>query len=653
MTHDLSKSLRKLVGNIILVQLLALVVLVVALTAMNISMKSQIAEQMLLAARNDFLTGDFRQAILRIETANREHFEAIGYFRDGQKIFSMPSNVVSSIFDGSDIWNKLHNVHVTMPVVFDGSQVTNLGDVTFIFSRFEVIPHAILLWTIFLILTLPMWFRTQRRMIRDYRKEIELQEQRFRAQMAQQVAHDIRSPLAALTMVTSDLQELPEENRLLIRSAVQRIHDIANDLAGKKSKSTGKSEESDELSLQLLSGIVDTLISEKRLQHRSKIGVEIDGQLEKSSYGLFAKIQPVEFKRVLSNLINNAVEGIGSSGRIDIKLFSEKNQIRLRVSDNGKGIPPEILPRLMQRGETHGKSGGSGLGLYHAKSSVEKWDGSVTIESTLGVGTTVTISLPLQDPPQWFVPQLELASQSTVVIVDDDNSIHQIWKGRFESSDPTHQIKLMHFSTPDEMSNWYRDQNGDVENIIFLCDYEFLGNEKTGLDIVRELKNQKNTILVTSRFEEEAVRKGCEKLGVRLIPKNLAGFVPLYLSAGHSASRARSQKDNESKSEIDAVLIDDDDLVHMNWKMAAKRQDKIIRIYANPDTFWKEAMTLPKDIPIYVDSNLADGIKGEDVTWMMRKKGFSNLHLATGYDASQFDDMPWIKSIVGKAPPWR
>lgn len=474
-------------------------------------------------------------------------------------------------------------------------------------------------------------------------------------QMASQVAHDIRSPLAALTMVTSHLQELPEENRLLIRSAVQRIHDIANDLAGKKLQPSGKVEGRDELSLQLLSGIVDTLISEKRLQHRSKIGVEIDGQIEKSSYGLFAKIQSVEFKRVLSNLINNAVEGIGCSGRINIKLFSEQNQIRLQVADNGKGIPPEILPRLMHRGETHGKSGGSGLGLFHAKSSVEKWDGDITIESAVGVGTTVTITLPLQNPPEWFVPQLELASQSIVAIIDDDSSIHQIWKGRFESSDPTRQIKLIHFSTPSEISSWYRDQNENSKNITFLCDYEFLGNDKTGLDIVRELNIHQNTILVTSRFEEEVVRKGCDNLGVRLIPKNLAGFVPITIAPKSEASENKHSDTPQQKIEgirIDAILIDDDDLVHMNWKMAAKRQNKIVRVYAGPDEFWKESVEFAKDTPIYVDSNLADGIKGEDVSWMMGKKGFSNLHLATGYDASQFDEMPWLKSIVGKSPPW-
>ena len=59
-------------------------------------------------------------------------------------------------------------------------------------------------------------------------------------QLAQQVAHDIRSPLAALNAVTKNLPEVDEEKRLLIRRAVQRIDDIANDLSSKKVEGRGE-----------------------------------------------------------------------------------------------------------------------------------------------------------------------------------------------------------------------------------------------------------------------------------------------------------------------------------------------------------------------------------------------------------------------------
>ncbi|MBI4668495.1 MAG: HAMP domain-containing histidine kinase, partial [Elusimicrobia bacterium] len=278
------------------------------------------------------------------------------------------------------------------------------------------------------------------------------------ANVARQVAHDIRSPLAALDAVIKDVSQLPEEKRIIIRSAASRIRDIANNLiekhrevqaADKNTAAGAPSTAVEPAAIQLLSSLIDPLITEKRLQFRSKIGIEIEGGLDVSSYGLFAKIQPTEFKRVLSNLINNAVEALGEKGIVTVSLACDAGQILLKVQDNGPGIPKEILAKLGQRGETHGKAGGSGLGLYHARTSLESWGGSLEIASermsdraiergeqeTEGErhGTTVTLKLPLAKPPSWFVSQLEIDPQSAVVILDDDTSIHQVWQGRFSA----------------------------------------------------------------------------------------------------------------------------------------------------------------------------------------------------------------------------
>ncbi|MBI4669796.1 MAG: HAMP domain-containing histidine kinase, partial [Elusimicrobia bacterium] len=289
-------------------------------------------------------------------------------------------------------------------------------------------------------------------------------------ELSAQVAHDIRSPLAALDSVLKDVSQLPEEKRIIVRSATSRIRDIANDLIEKNReikttsrKTAAPSAASEPATIQLLSSLIDPLITEKRLQFRSKIGIEIEGGLDASSYGLFAKIQPTEFKRVLSNLINNAVEALGEKGIVTVSLACDTGQILLKVQDDGKGIPPEILSKLGQKGQTHGKSGGSGLGLYHARTSLELWGGSLGIASIRrgdtetrghgdgkldsrfrgndeskggndgGSGTTVTIKLPQAEPPEWFVSNLELEPNSTIVVLDDDTSIHQVWQGRFSA----------------------------------------------------------------------------------------------------------------------------------------------------------------------------------------------------------------------------
>ena len=363
MTRDVSKSLNKLSINIVGLQLLALVALIISVTATNSYMKHQIAEQMLLAARNDFLTGDFRQAILRMESANKGHFTAIGYSEDGKKIFIIPSSVTVSVFDSSSFLNSIWNAHILKSVSFSSQKTSALGDLDFIYHRFSLLHYGLVLWGVLLILTLPLWFRARNKLIADYEKEIIFQEQKSKTEIAQQVAHDIKSPLSALTVLQQDLIELPEEKRLLLRSAVQRIHDIANDLSSKKKPDESQAEN---LSPQLLSGIIESLVSEKRLQHRSRMNVGIEADLGAASYGLFAKVQLREFKRVLSNLVNNAVEALGEAGGIVTVSMSQESghgseSCVVRISDNGKGISADVLPKLMQRGETHGKEGGSGL----------------------------------------------------------------------------------------------------------------------------------------------------------------------------------------------------------------------------------------------------------------------------------------------------
>jgi hypothetical protein len=265
-------------------------------------------------------------------------------------------------------------------------------------------------------------------------------------------------------------------------------------------------------------------MTEKRLQFRSRIGISIDLGLESSSYGIFASIDPVEFKRVVSNLINNAVEAIRDSGMVLVHITRLDERICLSVSDTGAGIPSDIIPRLMQRGVSHGKPGGSGLGLYHARTTVETWGGSLTLSSELGRGTTVSILLPGVDAPSWFVPELRITDAVSIVIVDDDASIHQIWGARFEKLG----ITPLHFSNPAEFLKWHQSAgHQESHRRLHLIDYEFLGHTSNGLQLIESCNLGRDTILVTSRYDEENIRQTCQRLGVRLIPKGMAGLVPI------------------------------------------------------------------------------------------------------------------------------
>ena len=328
----------------------------------------------------------------------------------------------------------------------------------------------------------------------------------------------MRSPLSVLDVVVSDLSILPEDKRVLLKSAVGRIKDIANNLLEKNrtiqsvTKSTEIPSSDKNSSAQLIGPLVEAILSEKRIQHRKKAGVGIHFIEPNHSYGVFANVQASEFKRVLSNLIDNSVDAIGDLGAISVRILpSADSWVEIKMTDTGKGISSDILPKLGQKGQTFGKSGGSGLGLYHARKTLEGWGGLLKITSDVGKGTEVSLRLPRVASPKWFVENLVFTPETTIVIVDDDNSIHRLWEGRLR-----------------ELVDWVRECRG-TGKVLYLVDYEFTGQKTDGLKLIEELGLSGQSVLVTSRYEEQRICDDCERLGVSLMPKGLAGFVPIII----------------------------------------------------------------------------------------------------------------------------
>jgi hypothetical protein len=196
------------------------------------------------------------------------------------------------------------------------------------------------------------------------------------------------------------------------------------------------------------------------------------------------------------------------------------------VADNGKGIPKEILERLGERGFTHGKPGGSGLGLYHARSTFALWGGSLSIKSSVGRGTTVEVRLPAAPPPLWFADKVELLPGQVVVILDDDKAIHATWD-KLLTPFVSAGGEVVHFTEARLFRTWLsHHRNG---RLLCLVDYELLRQEVSGLDVIEQEELSDRAILVTSRFTEPVILQRVSKLGLRMIPKGLVGQVPIII----------------------------------------------------------------------------------------------------------------------------
>jgi signal transduction histidine kinase len=218
-------------------------------------------------------------------------------------------------------------------------------------------------------------------------KRAELRASRARTELAAQVAHDIRSPLAAIELVVGGAGELPEDLRELLRGAAGRIRAIAQDVLASARPARAAA-------ACAVCGVVDAIVAEKRLEWASRPGLRLESRREPGAARLAVRADSADFGRIVSNLLNNAAEAVDGAGEVRVAVALSHGLVSITVSDDGKGIAPELLPELGRRGATFGKEGGSGLGLWHATQRAREWGGTLSIRSEPGRGTEVELRLP-------------------------------------------------------------------------------------------------------------------------------------------------------------------------------------------------------------------------------------------------------------------
>jgi signal transduction histidine kinase/CheY-like chemotaxis protein len=439
------------------------------------------------------------------------------------------------------------------------------------------------------------------------------------AQISSQVAHDIRSPLEALKSSKDEIAKLPEEDRLSINLAISRIEEIAYNLLMMRKKSAHKT-----LDHTHVKSTINQVLQEKKMQYRQHEKLMFKLNSCDEALSLFSGIKAETFKRIISNLLSNAAEAVKFQGVIELSIKQNHDKIVIEIIDDGGPIPEEYIEKMFTKGFTT-KPDGNGLGLYNAKIEIESIGGMISIETN--TRTVLTIVLPTTEKPSFFTAEINLSNIDRVIILDDDESIHRVWKKRFRGTG----AELEHFYKAKNLLDQYKEIPC---NFLLLSDYELLGEELTGIDCINRLNSTHNSILVTARADEPSIVRACEQSNIRLLPKSLANEAKII--AAFPQKRA--------------VLIDDDKLTHLSWKMAARKNNVELKAFFAVNDFLQESDQFDKDTPIYIDSNLGNGIKGEIESERLYLSGFSKMWITTGYSAETLILPSWIIGIVGKQP---
>lgn len=203
---------------------------------------------------------------------------------------------------------------------------------------------------------------------------------------ARHVAHDIRSPLSALNLSLSSAADNASREKV-IRSAIERINKIANDLLEVKEPG------SKNLHCNVAESVEKVLLEKKDEIYFRKLKLEVSF----SEPSLLAFIDGSDFERVLSNLLNNAIEASPLNSSITVKGYAFNKVIKIEISDRGHGIPKELLEKLGKEQITtkrKSEKSGSGIGLISSIRMLEKYKSELKIFSVAGFGTRVEILIP-------------------------------------------------------------------------------------------------------------------------------------------------------------------------------------------------------------------------------------------------------------------
>ncbi|MFZ2314565.1 MAG: HAMP domain-containing sensor histidine kinase [Gammaproteobacteria bacterium] len=227
--------------------------------------------------------------------------------------------------------------------------------------------------------------------IKEYEKQAAI------GHLSASVAHDIRSPLAVIEVIMSMISSsVPREQLSLLNQAVQSVRDIANNLL---EKYRHHHQESNALNGNaslghpvLLCSLIEQVISQKRYEWLN-ITCELTFDFEQEVRFIWINVVPGDTKRMISNLLNNAIEACEKDPRIQIQLNKANNLLELRISDNGLGISSENMEYFMEGGSS--KHVGRGMGLSGAKQYMESLGGKLTLTSGVNNGAVVKLYFPI------------------------------------------------------------------------------------------------------------------------------------------------------------------------------------------------------------------------------------------------------------------
>ncbi len=534
-----------------------------------------------------------------------------------------------------DLTYKSH-CHDNFSILFERKTISQITAVNGVQWQLEFYPYTpkiiiILTWAMRFISLLSLLF-SFKWLKKQTEKELKLQEEKNnlfvkKIKISRQIAHDIKSPLAALEMALKQISIKDTKSIKLINASMKRIHNMADNLLYEKANKRKTA--------VCLADLIQSAVYEKE-QLAMLTEVQLIFHYQAMHRNIYCNLDTFNFLRSLSNILNNSIEsfkeGTNQEKIVLINLIEEKSTITISITDTGKGISPLIIERLLKQGGSYQKINGQGLGLQQTKEFLKENNGTLEIQSQIDNGTTIKLTLPKSDSPYCLIDSISIPYQKNVLLIDNDPSILELVKQK---------LNLESILFIQEAENFEQIKKASIKADLIFVDYE-LGDKSAfvnGIDLIIKNGIQKRSILFTGNGDDPEIIKRCDENNIRLLPKAHLQYVKILCS--------KNQDEEEtSKSPKLNILIDDDLLLRLSAENSACN----IKSFCSVDAFLNSPLIGDPDIgKIFIDSELGD-VKGEIESQKISLRGHKQIYLSTGHSKKSFNLglYPWITEVISK-----
>ena len=223
-----------------------------------------------------------------------------------------------------------------------------------------------------------------------------------RSRFVSDASHELKTPLASIKLLTDSILQYDMD----LETTREFVSDIGNEaerlnrmteklLSLTRAEGMGGEQEMEIIFMAPTVRRVARMLKNNALQ----AGITFDLQLDNDTSIL---ILEDDLYQIVFNLMENGIKYNHSGGRLTVRLGRDEDNATLEVSDTGMGIPEEAVEHVFERFYRVDKArsrqtGGSGLGLAIVRSIVQRNRGTISLSSTLGKGTTFTVSFPAFD----------------------------------------------------------------------------------------------------------------------------------------------------------------------------------------------------------------------------------------------------------------